>query len=210
MTFAAPPPAALFALPGVRELHRDGNTVRVQASDSIDAVIKAVARYEIVDLRTEQPNLEDVFLAFYSEHGGGDAEYETGATICRELACSRSRCATSAGRSSASGSRWRSMSSTAVFLWPSVRDTLQNFELPAAVKAFLGTDLSIATAAGYLSARYFGWIDILLIVYAVIQGTGAIAGEESSGTMDLLLAQPIARRDVIAAEDGGRGLGCAR
>ena len=89
------------------------------------------------------------------------------------------------------------MSSTAVFLWPSVRDTLQNFELPAAVKAFIGTDLSIATAAGYLSARYFGWVDVLLIVYAVIQGTGAIAGEESGGTMDLLLAQPITRRDVV-------------
>ncbi len=89
------------------------------------------------------------------------------------------------------------MSSTAVFLWPSVRDTLQNFTLPAAVQAFLGTDLSIASAAGYLSARYFGWVDILLIVYAVIQGTGAIAGEESGGTMDLLLAQPIARRDIV-------------
>lgn len=89
------------------------------------------------------------------------------------------------------------MSSTAVFLWPSVRDTLQNFTLPAAVQAFLGTDLSIASAAGYLSARYFGWVDILLIVYAVLQGTGAIAGEESGGTMDLLLAQPIARRDIV-------------
>ncbi|MHB8375334.1 MAG: ABC transporter permease subunit [Dehalococcoidia bacterium] len=90
-----------------------------------------------------------------------------------------------------------SMSSTTVFLWPSVRDTLQNFELPAAVKAFLGTDLSIATAAGYLSARYFGWIIVLLITYAVIQGTGAVAGEEGAGTMDLLLAQPVRRRDVL-------------
>jgi ABC-2 type transport system ATP-binding protein len=52
VTFAVPPPAGIFAFPGVRELHRDGNTVRVQTSDSIDAVVKAVARYEIVDLRT--------------------------------------------------------------------------------------------------------------------------------------------------------------
>jgi len=99
------------------------------------------------------------------------------------------------------------MSSTAVFLWPSVRDTLQNFQLPAAIKAFIGTDLSIATAAGYLSARYFGWVDVLLIVYAVIQGTGAIAGEEGSGTMDLLLAQPIARRDVVLQKVGATVIG---
>ena len=101
------------------------------------------------------------------------------------------------------------MSSTAVFLWPSVRDTLQNFTLPTAVQAFLGTDLSIASAAGYLSARYFGWVDILLIVYAVIQGTGAIAGEESAGTMDLLLAQPIARRQVVLQKAATSVIGSA-
>lgn len=101
------------------------------------------------------------------------------------------------------------MSSTAVFLWPSVRDTLQNFVLPDAVKAFLGTDLSIATPAGYLSARYFGWVDILLIVYAVLQGTGAIAGEESNGTMDLLLAQPIARRSVVVQKTAAAVIGSA-
>lgn len=89
------------------------------------------------------------------------------------------------------------MSSTTVWLWPSVRDTLQNFELPAAIQALLGSDLNIATAAGYLSGRYFAWTIILVIVYAVIAGTGAIAGEESAGTMDLLLAQPVSRRVVV-------------
>ncbi len=68
VTFAAPPPAGLFALPGVRELRRDGNVVHVQAHDGIDAVIKAIAQFDVVDLRTQQPNLEDVFLAYYSDH----------------------------------------------------------------------------------------------------------------------------------------------
>jgi beta-exotoxin I transport system ATP-binding protein len=66
VTFAAPPPADLFALPGVRELRRDGNTVHVQSRDSLDAVIKAIGRQQVVDLRTEQPSLEDIFLAYYS------------------------------------------------------------------------------------------------------------------------------------------------
>ncbi|MBI5285569.1 MAG: ABC transporter permease subunit [Chloroflexi bacterium] len=83
-----------------------------------------------------------------------------------------------------------------VFIWPAYRDPLQNFELPPALQAFLG-ELSIATSAGFLSAEYFSWIPILLIVYAVIQGTGAIAGEESSGTIDLLLAQPVSRRLMV-------------
>jgi ABC-2 type transport system ATP-binding protein len=69
VTFASPPPPGLFALPGVREMRRDGNTVHVQASGGIDAAIKAIARYDVVDLRTQQPNLEDVFLAYYADAG---------------------------------------------------------------------------------------------------------------------------------------------
>ena len=73
VTFAEPPPEGLFALPGVRELRRDGNTVRIQALDGIDAAVKAMAAYRVVDLRTEQPSLEDFFLAHYSrsDRSGG-------------------------------------------------------------------------------------------------------------------------------------------
>jgi ABC-2 type transport system ATP-binding protein len=74
VTFAAAPPAGLFALPGVEELRRDGNVVHVQSHGGIDAVIKAIAQYEVIDLRTQQQNLEDVFLAYYSNHAEAAAE----------------------------------------------------------------------------------------------------------------------------------------
>ena len=67
ITFAESPPRDLFALPGVQVLRRDGNTVHVQARDAIDAVVKAIAPHRIIDLRTEQPSLEDIFLAYYSD-----------------------------------------------------------------------------------------------------------------------------------------------
>jgi ABC-2 type transport system ATP-binding protein len=76
VTFAAAPPADLFALPGVRELRRDGNTVHVQSRDSLDAVIKAIGRQQVIDLRTEQPSLEEIFLAYYSNT---EAEEKAGA-----------------------------------------------------------------------------------------------------------------------------------
>ena len=44
-------------------------------------------------------------------------------------------------------------------------------------------------------------------MYAVIQGTGAVAGEEGSGTLDLLLAQPVARRDVLVQKVAATCLG---
>lgn len=95
-----------------------------------------------------------------------------------------------------------------LFIWPAYRDQLQNFELPPAFQAFLG-ELSIATPAGFLSAEYFSWIPILLIVYAVIQGTGAIAGEESSGTIDLLLAQPVSREVMVVEKTAAVCIGSA-
>jgi ABC-2 type transport system ATP-binding protein len=66
VTFAEPPPHDAFALPGVSVLHRDGATVKLQAREGIDAVIKTIARYRAVDLRTEQASLEDVFLTYYT------------------------------------------------------------------------------------------------------------------------------------------------
>ncbi len=74
VTFAEEPPPGVFALPGVREVHRDGNTVHIWARDGVDAVIKAIARYPVVDLRTEQPSLEDIFLAYYT---GDEVPVET-------------------------------------------------------------------------------------------------------------------------------------
>jgi len=93
-------------------------------------------------------------------------------------------------------------------IWPAYRDQLQNFEVPAALEGFLG-GLSISTPEGFLTTEYFSWIPILLIVYAVIQGTAAIAGEESSGTIDLLLAQPVTRQLMVAEKTAAVVIGSA-
>ncbi len=89
------------------------------------------------------------------------------------------------------------MAAIDVYIWPTYRTTVEQMKLPEAVQAFFGSDLNYATAAGFISAEFFSWIPILLIVYAVIQGTGAVAGEESSGTMDLLMAQPLSRGAMV-------------
>jgi ABC-2 type transport system ATP-binding protein len=64
--FAAPPPPEAFArLAGIRHLEIDGNDVRMELSGSMDAVIKAVARFEVLDLSVREPSLEEVFLTYY-------------------------------------------------------------------------------------------------------------------------------------------------
>jgi ABC-2 type transport system permease protein len=93
-----------------------------------------------------------------------------------------------------------------VFIWPAYKDPLQNFEVPPALQAFLG-DLNIATAPGFLASEFYSWIPILLIVYAIIAGTGAIAGEESAGSLDLMMAQPVSRRSFVLQKAAATAIG---
>jgi ABC-2 type transport system permease protein len=89
------------------------------------------------------------------------------------------------------------MAAVIVYLWPSYEDTLVTVDLPPALEALLGSSLSFATGPGFISAEFFSWIPALLLVYAIVKGTGAVAGEESAGTMDLLLAQPVRRGELV-------------
>ena len=81
-------------------------------------------------------------------------------------------------------------------IYPSYSEGLKDFEVPPALQALIG-DVDIASGTGFVTAEFFSWIPILLVVYAIIQGTGVLAGEESNGTLDLLLAQPISRMRLL-------------
>jgi ABC-2 type transport system ATP-binding protein len=66
--FARPVPAGVFSgLPGVREVEAHGDTLRLMMAGPLDAIVKAAGRFEVVDLASHEPSLEDVFLAFYGK-----------------------------------------------------------------------------------------------------------------------------------------------
>ncbi len=71
---------------------------------------------------------------------------------------------------------------------------------PEELMALFGaTDLpSITSPAGYLNAELFGFmVPFLFIIFAVAQGSNAIAGEERTGTLEILLSEPIPRGRLI-------------
>lgn len=64
--FAAPvPPEAFRTLPGVTDLAVENATLRCTVRGSVDALVKAAARFNVVDLKVHEPSLEEVFLAYY-------------------------------------------------------------------------------------------------------------------------------------------------
>ena len=72
------PPSALEGVPGVTRVVADGKdaaTLRLTVTGSLDPTVKALAAYPVVDLISQLPDLEDVFMTFYAprEPGGDDA-----------------------------------------------------------------------------------------------------------------------------------------
>jgi ABC-2 type transport system ATP-binding protein len=72
LTFDRPvDPEPFEALPGVRDLEADGERISFALHEPPDALVKLAARHRLVGLEYERPSLEEVFLTYYGEEGGG-------------------------------------------------------------------------------------------------------------------------------------------
>lgn len=96
------------------------------------------------------------------------------------------------------GSGMFALVASSAALYPSVRDA-EGFDdiyaqLPKAVRALFGADVSINAPAGYLNARHFSSLfPLILLFFAIGLGARAIAGHEEDGTLETTLALPIDR-----------------
>jgi ABC-2 type transport system ATP-binding protein len=71
VTFRGPAPRdELAAIPAVRDLTVDGALAAFRVAGSPDAVVKTLARHEVLDLTSTEPDLEEIFLAYYAGGGG--------------------------------------------------------------------------------------------------------------------------------------------
>ena len=72
LRFTGPVPAGDFeGLPGVSDVSITDQTLRLRVSGSITPVVRAAARYELVDFVSREPSLEETFLAEYSDMAEG-------------------------------------------------------------------------------------------------------------------------------------------
>lgn len=90
-------------------------------------------------------------------------------------------------------------------LYPTVRTSDMTKLLdsyPESVKQLFGlTDFS--TGTGYVRAELFSLVlPLLVVVFGVLWGSDAVAGEEERGTVELLLANPVTRRQVVLEKTG--------
>ena len=55
----------------MRDLEADGERISFALHEPPDALVKLAARHRLVGLEYERPSLEEVFLTYYGEEGGG-------------------------------------------------------------------------------------------------------------------------------------------
>ncbi len=63
------PPGAFANVSGVRDLTVEDSTLRCTVLGSLDALVKAAAQFEVLNIISHEPGLEEIFLAYY---GGGE------------------------------------------------------------------------------------------------------------------------------------------
>jgi ABC-2 type transport system permease protein len=81
---------------------------------------------------------------------------------------------------------------------PSLNRLVQQY--PDALKAFIGFggEVDYLSPAGYLGSELFSFmVPLLLLVAAIGAGARAVAGEEETGTLELLLSAPVSRRRFV-------------
>jgi ABC-2 type transport system permease protein len=78
---------------------------------------------------------------------------------------------------------------------PAMAAALKNY--PDALKKTFGMQ-DLTTPQGYLGTYIFGLlVPVLLAVFGIVAGSRAVAGDEESGTLDLVLAHPVSRPRLL-------------
>jgi len=72
-TTARPPVPADFPSGMARELIREGDAVRFLYAGASNTLVQELSRFDIHQLRIEEPSLEEVFMHYYSSGKGGTA-----------------------------------------------------------------------------------------------------------------------------------------
>ena len=105
------------------------------------------------------------------------------------------------------------LAATMLALYPTVHGNEQFSKLidsyPEAFKSFFGV-ADYTSGPGYLRAEVFSFMaPLLLVILAVLWGSDLTAGEEERGTIDVLMANPVSRRRVVAEKWAALSVGVA-
>lgn len=100
-----------------------------------------------------------------------------------------------------------------VAIWPSIKNepAMSDFlnRMPEAFRSlFAASGADMSTPVGYIQIELMSFLGpLIVIMYAVVAGGAAVAGEEDRHTLDLLLSNPVSRARVVLEKAAAMVLG---
>lgn len=86
-------------------------------------------------------------------------------------------------------------------------DAMQTYldMFPEAMLAFFENIHAITTPMGYIDVYFFSYMHLVVGILAISAGAGLLAGDEEKGTLDLVLAHPVSRVQILFGRFLGLG-----
>lgn len=82
-------------------------------------------------------------------------------------------------------------------VYPEMVDEIQMMDL-SDISFYQAMGVEMGSFAAYVGSAVIQFGAVILAIYALISGTGALAGEEDAGTLELLVVAPIPRWQIVA------------
>ncbi len=84
-----------------------------------------------------------------------------------------------------------------ITVYPEVAEQMADM---ADLSLYQAMGISMASFEGYIGSVVILFVPLLLGIYAIGTGTKTLAGEEDSGTLELIMARPLSRRQIVSVK----------
>jgi ABC-2 type transport system permease protein len=94
-----------------------------------------------------------------------------------------------------------------IVLYPQFAEPMAAMNLEdISIYQLLGDFSDFASFTGFVSAEVLTFLPLLLAIYAIINGTSTLAGEEDNGTLESIMALPLPRWQLVMSKAIALGL----
>ncbi|MEA1978880.1 MAG: ABC transporter permease subunit [Chloroflexota bacterium] len=93
-----------------------------------------------------------------------------------------------------------------VGMYPSFAEQMASFEELMDLAIYQAMGISMAGFEGFIASTVTNLVPVILCIYAVINGTGTLAGEEDDGRLELIVSLPIPRWQIVAVKTVALGI----
>ena len=90
-----------------------------------------------------------------------------------------------------------------ISVWPQAADQMVGL---AELSIYQAMGINLRSFEGYMGSVVILFLPLLLGIYSIVTATRALAGEEDDGTLELVMARPIARWQIVAAKGFAIGI----